>query len=414
MEITRTSGDGSVRLALRGRFDAAWSAHVQAALDACVRAGQHEIELDLAAVVFLSSAGIRVLLITHRQLRAIGGRLAIVDASPDVRQVIELSGLRALLAAAPVVAPEAGADAAPRQLARPNARYEIRALDPQARVAVRPLGDPAALLGGGALAGGLLRQSFPAGRIAVGVGAFGSDVDGCRERLGELLAVGGAAITLPTGGEGMPDWLLCEARLVPDAHLAYGLVGDGAFAHQARFEADGSAGPLPLDALVAAALEIADADAVALAVVAEAAQFVGAALRRSPAGRARGVFSFPEIRDQLDFTAEPAHAGSVGIVAGFAARRPSAALAPHLRPIDRARSCFAHLHAAVFPYRPLRRDQAPLEETVRMLFESRAVLGLLHLLHDWRPGSGAGQTSLHRGALWCAPLTAAELQGADA
>lgn len=414
MEITRTPGENSVRLTLRGRFDAAWSAHVQDALDACVRAGQHEIELDLAEVVFLSSAGIRVLLITHRQLHAIHGRLAIVAASVDVRQVIELSGLRALLGIEPIAAPAARptADAVPRHLEPPGARYEIRTLDPQARVAVRALGDPAALLGGGALAGGLLRRSFPAGRLAVGVGAFGADSDGCRERLGELLAVGGAAITLPTGGEGTPDWLLCEAQLVPEAHLAYGLVGDGNFAYQARFEADGAAGPLPLDALVAAALEIAAADAVALAVVAETAQFVGAALRRSPAGRARSVFAFPEIRDQLDFTAEPAYAGSVGIVAGFAARRPPAELAPHLRPIDRESSCFAHLHAAVFPYRPLRRDQAPLEETVRTLFESQAVLGLLHLLHDWRPGSGAGQTSFHRGALWCAPLARVTSEGA--
>lgn len=409
MEITSTTIDRRVRLTLCGRFDAAWSGHVQEALDACVRAGQHEIELDLAQVTFLSSAGIRVLLIGNRQLAGIRGRLAIVDASSDVRQVIELAGLRALLADAAASAEEPrAADAAPREVERAGTRFAVRTLDAAARIAVRAIGDPAALLGGGA-APALQRHAFPAGRMAVGVGAFGAEGDGCRDRLGEFMALGGAAITLPTGCEGKADWMLCEDRLVPEAALAYGLIGDGRFAYQARFESDG-AGPLPLTELVAAALDIAGADAAAIAVVAEAAQFVGAALRRPPGERARGLFAFPEIRDQLDFTAEAAHAGSVGMVVGFAARTPPPGLAAQLRPLDAERTCAAHLHAAVFPYRPLRRDLTSLEETVRGLFDSQVVLGVLHLLNDWRPGTGAGQSRFHRGAVWCAPLEGAAAQ----
>jgi anti-anti-sigma factor len=404
MEITRTPGDGRVRLTLRGRFDAAWAGQVQEALAECVRAGQHEIELDLSQVAFLSSAGIRVLLVTYRQLIAIRGRLVISQASVEVRQVIELSGLRVLLATtepAQSDAPEA-ADAPPRRFERDGARYDVHTVAPQAHIAVRAIGDPAALLNGGILVGALHRESFPPARLAVGVGAF--DLAGCQARLGELLAIGGAAVTLPTSGEGKPDWLVCEERLVPEAHLAYGLVGDGNFAHETRFEATAENGPVPLDALVAAALEIAAADSVAIAVVGEAAQFVGASLRRSPIGSS-GIFGFPAIRDRLDFTAEPAHAGTVGLVVGFAARRPAAELAPHLRPIDRSGELVAHLHAAVFPYRPIRRGRIGLDETVRALFDAQTVLGLLHLLNDWRPGTGAGQTSFHRGALWSAPLT---------
>src|SRR6185369_1764567 len=74
MEITRSIvADGRVRLGLCGRLDATWSGAVQDALAECIRNGQHEIELDLAEVPFLSSAGIRVLLVTHRQLHGIHG-----------------------------------------------------------------------------------------------------------------------------------------------------------------------------------------------------------------------------------------------------------------------------------------------------------------------------------------------------
>jgi len=404
MEITRTAGTNCVRVALRGRLDAAWSASVQDALADCVRAGQHEIELDLSQVGFISSAGIRVLLVTYRQLHGINGRLAIVDASAEVREVIELSGLRALLGQPAAPSAAAGGEPAPRRLETAAARYEIHALEAGARFAGRVVGDPAALLERGVLADGLHREVFPPARLAVGVGAFGTTADGGGERLGELLAVAGAAVTLPTSGEGRPDWVVCEERLVPEAQLAYGLVGDGAFAWQIRFEAAAS-GVLPLDALVGTALEIAASDAVALAIVAEAAQFVGAALRRSPLGQYGGIFGFPAIRDQLDFTAEPAFAGSVGVIAGFAARQPTGGLAAHLRPLAREAALHGHLHAALFPYRPLRKGRLELAPLVHELFESQRLLGLLHLAHDWRPTSGAGQSALQRGALWIAPLT---------
>src|SRR5215813_257139 len=142
MEITRTPCEGGVRLKLCGRLDAAWSAHVQDALAECVRAGQHDIELDLSGVAFLSSAGIRVLLLTYRQLHAIRGRLAIVDASSEVRQVIELSGLRALLASAAAGAAATAPAPAASHLERPGASYDVHPLEAGARIAVRAVGDP--------------------------------------------------------------------------------------------------------------------------------------------------------------------------------------------------------------------------------------------------------------------------------
>src|SRR5262245_52253686 len=130
MEITRTPGEGCTRLALRGRPDAAWSASVQAALSECVRGGQHAIELDLSQVEYISSAGIRVLRITYRQLHGIDGRLAIVSASDEVRQVLELSGMSALFGEAQKAsAADAEATTAIRRLETETADYEIHTLD---------------------------------------------------------------------------------------------------------------------------------------------------------------------------------------------------------------------------------------------------------------------------------------------
>jgi hypothetical protein len=47
-----------------------------------------------------------------------------------------------------------------------------------------------------------------------------------------------------------------------------------------------------------------------------------------------------------------------------------------------------------------------LAATVGPLFESEQVLGLLHLLNDWRIVNGAGESRFLRGACWCAPIDA--------
>lgn len=49
-----------VELRLVGRLDASWAGFVLTAIEDEVRGGHHHIELDMALVDYLSSAGIRV------------------------------------------------------------------------------------------------------------------------------------------------------------------------------------------------------------------------------------------------------------------------------------------------------------------------------------------------------------------
>jgi hypothetical protein len=63
-----------------------------------------------------------------------------------------------------------------------------------------------------------------------------------------------------------------------------------------------------------------------------------------------------------------------------------------------------HVHALVFPYRPLPAGHIRLPETVASLLEGSLAQSLLHLMADDRPYEGVGQTELFRGACWCAPV----------
>jgi anti-anti-sigma factor len=412
MEITRTATAEHVELKLKGRLDAIWSDHVRRALAECVRAGQHALALDMAEVDYISSAGIRILVMYARQLQAIHGRLAVVNASENVRSVLKLAGLSTFLQVetGPVAAllPAAEQSVGQFVLSQSGTSAEVYDLDLSATLQVDWPGDSAAWLAGQASPASCTSVEFPVQTMGLGLGALGAGEASAGERLGEFLAAGGAAVCQPADGTHKPDYMLLQGSLTPTVQVAYGLVGRGGFARLLRFDKGPEQASVPLSAVVQACLKAVGSDAVGLVMVAETAALIGAALQKMPshlpADQTHSIFAFPSVRDWLSFTAEAALTNTTSLIVGLAASAARGASLPLLKPLVHSGELHGHFHAAAFPYRPLRKGRVELADTVATLFESEQVLGLLHLLNDWRPASGAGESRFLRGACWCAPL----------
>ncbi|MGR8933945.1 MAG: STAS domain-containing protein [Gammaproteobacteria bacterium] len=400
MDITtRLEGD-EMHVVLRGRLDAAWSGTVHKALQDTVHGGCHRIALDLAQVDYLSSAGIRIMVLLAKNLKAIGGSLRLSDASPQVSEVLKLVGFEQLLqpfaAAAPAGASSAVQDEAPltaRNWQLGGTAFEVYDLHPEAVQQGRIIAAgeaPAAM-------------QMHADAWAIGQGALGSAA-GQAERAGELLAVDGLALALPGDDPQHPDWLLREGDLEPEVALYHGLAGQGEFRHLLRFGVAPEAPALPLSELAQATLALCGSDCAVLAMLAETAQLVGAARQVPPAAGGEDFFAFPALRDRLLFTAEPAYADETCLVVGVVARAPAMALAAQVRPLAADSDLHLHLHAAVVPFSPVRKGLIELHSSLQKFIDSQTVRGVLHLLNDDRDGVGAGESVLRRGALWCAPL----------
>src|SRR5215468_11258784 len=115
MEITQQSREGRLELKLNGRFDANWADHVANTIESAIRAGQHHIDLDLAQVNYISSAGIRILVKYFKQLNSVRGALRVVRTTDAVLSTLQLTGFAERLVAATAVSahPLATAAAAP-------------------------------------------------------------------------------------------------------------------------------------------------------------------------------------------------------------------------------------------------------------------------------------------------------------
>ena len=92
MEI-REEGTRGVRVVgVCGRLDTTTSPDLDRRLQAVTDAGERRLVVDLGGVEYISSAGLRVLLLTVKRVRAGGGDLVLCALGPAVRQVFELAG----------------------------------------------------------------------------------------------------------------------------------------------------------------------------------------------------------------------------------------------------------------------------------------------------------------------------------
>lgn len=415
MEISRQKSGDLLILRLKGRLDANWCNHVQDALASAVRAGEHRVHLDMAEVVYLSSAGLRVLLMYYKQLRAISGLFAVANPSAFVKSVLDLSGLSALIASGGASATASEEKTESKSTA--SAGWKIHAAGTSSSVPMRltVTGNAAVLAGGiSAPSGGV--QTFGDGVVALGVGSLGTGESDHASRAGEMLALAGVAAFQPADGtSSRPDFMVSEGSLVPQGRLLLGITAEGTLGSLMRFEATDEARTIGLTELAATALEHSGGMAAVVVGIAETAGLVGASLRQSPAApladqsaasaQAAGLgtrFSFPQIRDWLSFTSERAFRDSTSIFVGIVAR-PGSALDPLLRPMAEGSGLMGHFHAAAFPYRPLRKGRIELKPLVAELFEGQPPQAILHLLADSRGITGAGESEFFRGALWVAP-----------
>jgi len=409
MEINIQQSGEVWEVSINGRLDGYWADHLISSLEEVVRGGAHHIRLNMAEVVYISSAGIRVLLIFYKQLSGIQGSFSVSNPSEHVRKVLEMSGLKVLLTTStpksdkPSVAKPAGF----RQVETSNATFDIYDLNANAQLKCRTIGNPDLLNGCRFEEKDCQAVSFPESTFGVGLGAFGSNFADCRGRFGEFLTVAGAATYLPTDGTNVADYSLATGTMVPELQVLYGFTCEGPFSHLVRFEAKKDVGPVALSNLVKECMTLFDSDALGIVIAAESGGLMGASLRKSPAMAAAvgAPFEHPGIRQWMSFSAERVYSPGLALVVGIAAKNSKSELfGDLLRPLNTDSGLNGHLHAAAFPYRPLQKGQLNLKSTIRSLFESESVREVLHLLTDDRQISGAGESEFVRGACWIGPI----------
>ena len=96
--VFSTEKQGEVAIvAASGRLDAAGAPEIEVHCKALVQEGTKRLLLDLAGVEYVSSAGLRSLLVLAKTAKGAGGSLALCGLTPTVREVMCISGFDNIL-----------------------------------------------------------------------------------------------------------------------------------------------------------------------------------------------------------------------------------------------------------------------------------------------------------------------------
>jgi len=106
MEIQSKTGEGFTSLSIKGRLDAVTAAAAEAAINKTIDSGASNLVLDLTGLDYVSSAGLRVLLVTAKKLSRLNGKIILFGLQDTVKEVFTISGFLSIF---PVAADEAEA-----------------------------------------------------------------------------------------------------------------------------------------------------------------------------------------------------------------------------------------------------------------------------------------------------------------
>jgi anti-anti-sigma factor len=101
MHIQQDRSGGVLVVAPVGRVDSTTSDALEQALRAALDAGDRRVVVDFGGVEYISSVGLRVLLVAAKRLRGTQGVLVLCALGDAVRQVFDLAGFLPLFVIEP-------------------------------------------------------------------------------------------------------------------------------------------------------------------------------------------------------------------------------------------------------------------------------------------------------------------------
>ena len=97
MDIVPETTTTATIVPLQGQINSANAAEAESRLLALVDGGARHLVLDFSGLNYISSAGLRLVLVLAKRMKQEGGRLVLCAMQPHVREVFEISGFLAIL-----------------------------------------------------------------------------------------------------------------------------------------------------------------------------------------------------------------------------------------------------------------------------------------------------------------------------
>src|SRR5436853_20061 len=96
MDIEERKKDKTVLLGLKGRLDSSTAPALEEKIVSLLNAGEKQLAVNFESLEYISSAGLRVLLMAAKRLKQSNGKIALYSLKDHIREVFEIAGFSSL------------------------------------------------------------------------------------------------------------------------------------------------------------------------------------------------------------------------------------------------------------------------------------------------------------------------------
>jgi anti-anti-sigma factor len=376
-----------------GRIDALSAAEIQAVFNSLILEGTRILLVNLSGVNYVSSAGLRIFISAHKQMKKVGGEILLTGLTPQVLDIFKISGLDKLFRM--VSGPEhvtalSGNNRAVscRRLAASGITldYEETGATP-GRLSL--IGDTAKLDQAAYTAGDVVEVPSGDFRFGCGLAALGESFEDCSSLFGEAMIIDHNFFYYPAVRHPSVDFLLDASRGTSAYQFLHGFGFSGDYRYLLSFQAEN--GAVDLQTLISHFLTLAQWDFIGVVLLTESRGLWGMNIKKPPVAGAlqtggKSIFADRRFPEWFDFPVEPSNTGALVAACGIAAHDPHRLPEP-LRNLFSGETLF-HLHGGIFDNAPIKNMPKDFESELTRVFNELNVYKIQHLLGRSRFAGG--------------------------
>ncbi|MCF8366774.1 MAG: STAS domain-containing protein [Bacteroidales bacterium] len=398
MEIRTIKTDKALLVTIKERLDASWSEYFTDTFLEYIRNGEHRLVIDAQEMSFLSSAGIRSLLLVSKELTKVKGDFRIINSNEFVANTLRTTGFGVWLS-------EAKAEdilPATKEINEADNLKNLFIISKDSGITLKLISNwkPWENISESKIK----RVEFLPDSFALGIAAPPAADKDAVLKFGDFVSLCGHIVYQPPEERSRPDYFLPMENFVPQLQTIQCIYAQGEMSHLLRFSPEENKENYRIGELASQALSITGSSLAAFVILAEADGLVGAHIIQSPEGEQSFTpTDFKKLRDWLSFSGERAYAGEQTLIFGVVAKHALGGKIDFLIPLSSNPEIAIHAHTTIFPYQTLQNGKLDLMHQITKFFNGPPPKGLMHLIDDNRPSTGLGESSFTRGAMWCAP-----------
>ena len=272
-------------LEIHGRVDGLTASEIKQAIDKITSMGHRRLIVDFSGVTFMSSAGLRVILQTHKSLKTIGGELILLSVPDPVAAVFRISGLEKVMTfMADFSSLKAYLSPEPERILTElfdlnGVKYSFQKLE-SVDGTIFPVGSSVKLLSSGYTAEDVIRIRQSEISFGAGLAVLGDDFGDFKNLFGESIVINHHFFSYPAVKRPMIDYAIHLVSSPQTLNFFTGFGITGSFTGILRVEDQNLS--VTLEDLIQAANQVAGSACYGIVILSLSGGLMGMNLKRAP------------------------------------------------------------------------------------------------------------------------------------